>query len=132
MSIEELFFDYMWHIGVMDKFVINYIKTRLYYGEPVDDIQKILKQACHVGELFVWDYTNEGWLFWYTVDYFGKLLCKIMNEEHKTRKSINKTIRKHFNLVLEDEEDISNSDYQRLIKKIESYTKDRFQKIALK
>ena len=135
MSREELFFDYMWHIGVMDKFVINCIKNQFINYNSISDVQKILSKACNVGCLFVWDETIEGWNFWHTVSYFGEALCQILKKEKRNKKIIDETIEKNFKIIyssiIEKKGDELHNDYYLLIKRIKSYTNDRFPKIAI-
>lgn len=131
MKRDEIFFDFMWHIGVLDKFVINCINDRMKYHNSFPDVQKILKQTCNMTTLFVWHSTNEGWSYWYTVKFFGDALYNKM----KIIKYINieESFKEDLELILKsiDEGDELHKDYQVLIRRIKSYYYNRFPKIAI-
>ena len=131
MKRNEIFFDFMWHIGVLDRFVLNCIQDKMKYHNSFPDVQKILEQTCNITCLFTWHLTNEGWSYWYTVKFFGDALYNKI----KIIKYINieESFKEDLELVLEsiDEGDELHNDYQVLIKRIKSYYYNRFPKIAI-
>ena len=133
LTIEELFFDFMWHIGVLDRFVLNFNKDQMENCNSVPDVHEILKRASNLTTAFVWNHSYEGWSYWYTVKAFGDALYNKLKQKNCSKKYIEETFKKDLESVFKSIEEGAelHNDYQILIKRIKHYYYNRIPKIAL-